>query len=115
MSDEKLTLGEALRTIAERTSFQTEEQGAAVLATIDEHIREVEGDGPDIEHDQADQADAPDERDAKIADLERQLAEARGGVSDSSAVPGPSHSPGVKSNGAAPIKAAKRTTPGRRA
>src|SRR5262245_1836967 len=73
MSDAKLSLGQALRIVAERTSFQTEEQGAAVLAAIDELVAE-EGDEVVSAEELVD--DAPvDERDARIAELERQLAE----------------------------------------
>lgn len=75
MSDDKLELDiwQALRLIAERTSFQTEEQSNAVLAVIDRHAADEQGEVPtaaDLVEEQS-----VDERDARIAELERQLAE----------------------------------------
>src|SRR5690349_1700749 len=100
MSDDKLELDiwQALRLIAERTSFQTEEQQTAVLATIDKHAADDEGEVPtaeDVAEEHA--AETRDERRerlrAELAELEDDEPEAK---SNASATPEPSHSAGVK-------------------
>jgi hypothetical protein len=55
---DELSLGEALRAIAERTAFRTESERDAVLATIDKH---TEADRQQREADEREQAEA-DER-----------------------------------------------------
>jgi hypothetical protein len=74
---EELTLGQALRLIAERTAFRTEEQSTAVLATIDAHI-EAEGQAErDEAKRQADEAEAAERAEAADkAEAQRRTDEA---------------------------------------
>lgn len=44
---EKLSLGQALRAIAERTSFRSEDEQRQVLDTLDSHIESENGHGPE--------------------------------------------------------------------
>lgn len=76
MSDDKLNIWQALRIIAERTPFQTEEQGRAVLAAIDEHAADDEGEVPTAASLVEDEPE--DERDVKLRELESELARLRG-------------------------------------
>jgi len=87
---EEFTVGEALRLIAERTPFRTEEESTRVLATIDKLI-EDERHGPDVK----DQADEPE------PDLESEPSP------DPAAVPGPSVAGGVQDGAARTTRARK--------
>lgn len=64
MTDQEMTLGQALRAIAERTPFRTEDEQRAVLATID---RENEADARYAERLGDDSEPGPDEPDASDA------------------------------------------------
>jgi hypothetical protein len=77
---EELSLGEALRAIAERTAFRTEEEGSSVLAAIDKHIAS-ESDTDATDDEPADDRAEPGDESEVVASLRRQLAELRAGTS----------------------------------
>ncbi len=54
-----MTLGRALRAIAERTSFRTEAEGREVLECIDQHIADEEREPVDENEDQGDENQPP--------------------------------------------------------
>lgn len=58
---EKLTLGEAIRAIAERTAFRTEDERNSVMATLDEHIDADKAQREQAEREQAERDEQADE------------------------------------------------------
>lgn len=94
---EELTLGEALRAMAERTAFRTEDESRAVLAAIDKQI----GNDKDGEESESEPVDQPEETDEEFNARHEREREARRAKAAQADTPDATPAPAVKTTPAA--------------